>query len=66
MNNTVVISCWFGERFSSSQKVRTVGDLVRFTKYKVKSLLPLKVLDLLNIDSVIPEIPINQKKCIFY
>ncbi len=66
MNNTVVISCWFGERFSKPQKVKTVGDLVRLTKYKVKSLLPLKLLDLLNMDSVIPEIPKNQKKCLFF
>lgn len=66
MNNTVIISCWFGERFSKPQKIQTAGDLVRFTKYKVKSLLHLKLLNLLDIDSVVPEIPKNQKKCIFF
>lgn len=66
LENIVVISCWFGEKFNKPTKVKSWFDLKVKLKVAIKSHLPRRVSTFFNIQSVIPNRPDDLSRCFFF
>lgn len=66
MNNVVVVSCWFGERFNKPNEKKGLSQFFAVVKYMVKCVLSPRFYSALQVQSVIPIAPKNCDKAIFF
>lgn len=66
MSKTVIISCWFGERFTKPSNNGLLSKVIVNMKYWVKSTLPASLYSTFKIQSVVPKAPTNGERAIFF
>lgn len=66
MKNTVVISCWFGEKYNKPSSIKSWFDLKVTVKATIKSCLPSIIASWAKIESVIPAKPDGAFKSVFF